>query len=105
MVLLFLMVFWTFIWAWLVITKVRVKNYFVDMKQEDYRHNLHGLLLTNKKYQVGFILILVSGGVLLWAVLNGSEEFDGRAPMLVEPYMVIPMIEPVDSNVLQVDTL
>ena len=112
LVSLFLMVFWTFIGAWWIVTKIRVENYFVDTfhsildaRQVGYKRTLCQLVLTNKKWQIGLILMLVSGGILSWAALNDREEFDGVELIITEPYIVVPILWPVDTGVLQVDTL
>jgi len=106
------MVFWTFIWAWWIVTKIRVENYFVDTfhsildaRQVGYKRTLCQLVLTNKKWQIGLILMLVSGGILSWAALNDREEFDGVELIITEPYIVVPILRPVDTGVLQVDAL
>jgi len=108
---LFLMVFWTFLWAWWIVTKIRVENYFVDTfhsilaaRQDGYGHTLRRLLRTNKKWQIGLFLLLVSGGLLVWAGLSDRERFIPVELIDTESYLEVPVVEPVGSDLLQVST-
>ena len=109
---LFLMVFWTFVWAWWVITKMRVENYFVNSfhavlqaREVGYTKALRQLFITNKKWQVGLCLMLISGLLLIWAAVQDRSEFTEVEPIYTDQYMSVPLVEPVGTDVLQVDEL
>jgi hypothetical protein len=112
MVSLFLMVFWTFIWAWWIVTKIRVENYFVDTfhsirtaRQGGYGKTMRRLFLTNKKYQIIVVLILVSVGMLVWAALSDREVTSNAELIILDPYVAVPSVEPINANMLQLDRL
>jgi len=105
------MVFWTFLWAWWVVTKIRVENYFVDTwrsivdaRQVGYGRTLWRLVRTHRKFQIGLVLILVSGGVLVWAAVSDQQESSQPELRMVEPYLMVPAIDSVETDtLLQVD--
>jgi flagellar basal body-associated protein FliL len=57
------------------------------------------------KYQIIVVLILVSVGMLVWAALSDREVSSNAELIILDPYVVVPSVEPIDTNVLQVDKL
>jgi hypothetical protein len=112
MVSLCLLVFWTFVWAWWGVTKIRVENFFVNMfyttlkvRPGEGGHILRRILLASKKHKLLLALIFISVGILFWAGLS-DQRGDSRIKLpFLEPYYAVPVVNPPDTNMLQLDTL
>jgi hypothetical protein len=97
MVSLFLLVFWTFVSAWWLVSKIKIEDYFVTtfravlkVRKVGYKKTVHRIFLFNNKSKILSVLLLVSVSVLFWAVLNDIEEFSNIELLTVDPYLVVP---------------
>jgi hypothetical protein len=97
MVSLFLLVFWTFVSAWWLVSKIKIEDYFVTtfravlkVRKVGYKKTVHRIFLFNNKSKILSVLLLVSVSVLFWAALNDIEEFSNIELLTVDPYLVVP---------------
>lgn len=76
MVSLFLMVFWTFVWAWWIVTKIRIENYFTNTFQTIVRLGKvnreqlsREMRLVGRKCLIIAALVVISIGLLFGAMV------------------------------------
>ncbi len=112
MVSLFLMVFWTFVWAWWIVTKVKVGNYFINSlqsvvsaKRVGYMRTVRQLLARNKKFQIGTFLFLMRVALLVWAYFDSQKVVNLVEPTYTDQYIAVPIIDTDGKEILQLKKL
>jgi len=109
---LFLMVFWTFIWAWWVVTKIRVENYFVDLfrsvvaaRKVGYGFTFRRLLKESRQFQIVLVLLVASVTVLLWASFTSPQVVTLVEPIYTDQYIAVPIINSEGEEILQLNRI